>query len=219
MLSSARTRVVIGIAAAVWFFVALAAGQDGALDVSLRTFSLAGSIVAFVFALYDKYLWRLKLVRQITGKPLVEGTWRGVLQSDYVRPGETNPIEPIPTVIRITQSDTVLLVTQFTKESTSTTEQGQLTKEADGRWRLSWLYRNEPRLTIQNRSDVHRGAAELWITGANGCELQGGYFTSRRTRGDFTFTEWSSQSFTDAKAALESSEFSKAKPFVKETHF
>jgi hypothetical protein len=219
MVSSTRTRVIIGIAAAVWFFVALAAGQDGALDVSLRTFSLAGSIVAFVFAIYDKYLWKLKPVRQFTGKPLVEGTWRGVLQSDYVRPGETEVIDPIPTVIRITQTDSKLLITQFTNESTSITEQGELTKEADGRWRLSWLYRNEPRLTIQNRSDVHRGAADLWITGPNGCELQGGYFTSRKTRGDFTFTEWSAHSFTDAKAALESSDFGEAKPFVKEAHF
>lgn len=219
MVSSTRTRVVIGISAAVWFFVALAAGQDGALDVSLRTFSLAGSIVAFVFAIYDKYLWKLGPVRRFTGKPLVEGTWRGTLHSDYIRPGETEAIAPIPTVIRITQTDSKLLVTQFTNESTSITEQGQLSKEADGRWRLSWLYRNEPRLTIQNRSDVHRGAADLWITGTNGCELQGGYFTSRKTRGDFKFTEWSAHSFADAQAALDSSEFGSAKPFVRETHF
>ncbi|MBV9872122.1 MAG: hypothetical protein JO214_16020 [Frankiaceae bacterium] len=218
MGETARTRVIIGITAAVWFVVALVSGPEGVAEVSLRAFSLAASVVTILLLLYEKWLWRWKAVRYFTKKPLLEGTWRGTLKSDYVPPGKSEPVPPIPTVIRIRQTDTTLFVTQFTSESTSTTEQGRLSKEADGRWRISWLYTNQPRPTIQDRSAVHRGAADLWLSGSHGEVLDGGYFTGRKTRGDLLFDEWCSVPFADASSAFQSLKFVQAHPFVRDDH-
>jgi hypothetical protein len=207
-----QTRVAIGLAAAVWFTVAILTDQTVS-TTALKTVSITASIATVVFVLYDRFLWRLPVIRTITGKPHVAGTWRGTLQSDYVRPGEAAPVPAIPTVIRVKQTDSNLYVTLFTSESASVTEQARLIEESDGRWRMSWLYINNPRQSVQFRSSTHRGVCDLYLSGRQGDVLRGSYFTSRRTTGELTFTEWSRCSYNDFVSAIAGTDFSEAHPF------
>jgi hypothetical protein len=210
--ASTQTKVAIGIAAVVWFIVAILTNQTVS-TTALKTISIAVSAATIIFLLYDRFIWKVAVVRAFTGKPLVAGTWRGTLQSDYVRPGESDPIPPIPAVIRVTQTDSTLLVTLFTGESQSVTEQGRIVKEADGRWRMSWLYVNNPRPSLQHRSNVHHGVCDLYLSGSDGEALVGQYFTSRKTTGEIRFAEWSKHSYGDAASALAGSDFGTARPF------
>ena len=150
MINKTQTKIAIGIAAVIWFAVAVATNQDAQMT-ALKTFSIAGTVVTILFLLYDRFIWKWTPVRAITKKPLVAGTWRGMMQSDYVRPGEATPVPPIPTVIRFKQTNSSLVATLFTGESESMSEQAQLIKEEDDRWRLSWVYRNTPRQSVQER--------------------------------------------------------------------
>src|SRR5215469_3547136 len=180
MNANTQTKIAIGIAAGIWFLIAVLTNQ-AVSNVALKTVSIVASVVTIFFLLYDRIIWKLPPVRVVTGKPVVAGTWRGTLQSDYVHPGENDPRPPIPAVIRITQTDSSIFVTLFTSESESTTEQGRILKEADGRWRMSWLYVNNPRPSLQYRSSIHHGVCDLYLSGQHGELLTGRYFTSRKT--------------------------------------
>lgn len=215
MVESGKSKLAIGVAAAVWFVVALFSSGDAVSTVALRTISIAGTATTMLFLLYDRFIWQWSFVRRFTGVPFIKGTWRGTLMSDYVRPGDDKPVPPIPTVIRVIQTAFTVTVTLFTEESESVTEQGRMVREPDGRWRVSWLYSNTPRPSVQHRSHHHRGVCDLYLSGRDGESLAGYYFTSRRTTGELRFTEWSRHSYGDARSALAASDFAPATPFVR----
>ena len=51
---------------------------------------------------------------------------------------------------------------------------------------LIYTYQNEPRVEIQDQSTMHYGTAMLNVT--NSLELEGNYFTGRKTRGSMSFS-------------------------------
>lgn len=215
MVDKTQTKIIVGLAAGIWFLVALLSGGQSIPTTALKTVSIAGTVITILFLLYDRFIWKWSVVRAFTGKPLVAGTWRGELQSDYIRSGETVPVPAIPTVIRVKQTNSTLFITLFTGESQSITEQGQILKEDDDRWRMSWVYVNDPRASVQHRSQQHRGTCDLYVSGKDGESLSGKYFTSRKTTGEITLTEWSRHSYGDADSALKSTDFGVNKPFVR----
>jgi hypothetical protein len=214
MSANTRVRVAIGIAAIVWFVIALLAHQ-AASTTALRSISIAASVATIIFLLYDRYIWKWSVVRMFTGKPLVEGTWRGTLKSDYIPQGGTKPLPAIPSVIRIEQTDSNIYITLFTKESQSVSELGRLVKEADGRWRITWQYVNSPRPPVRHRSSVHQGVCDVYLTGSGGETLAGQYFTNRKTIGEVYFNEWSKRKYGDAESALKAADFYQAHPFTR----
>lgn len=212
MSASIKPRIAIGIAAVVWLVIAFVSGDTDGQWTALRAFSIAGSIATLLFLVYDRWAWAWPWIRWFTGKPNLNGTWRGELQSDFVRDGKQ--IDAIPTVIRIKQTDSTIYVTLFTGESSSITEQSELVREADDRWRLTFVYTNKPRAEVRSRSDQHQGLCELYIAGMDD-RLSGNYFTSRKTTGEMKFDEWSKKKYGDANTALAASDFANPKVFAK----
>lgn len=211
-MENLKVRIGIGIAALVWLGLALLAGQ-GFSQLPLRVYSIAGTLAALVFALWERFIWKWKPVRYMMGVPLIAGTWRGELLSSYVRTDGTS-VPPIPAVIYVSQSASKWTVTLFTGESKSISEQAKLIHDPDGRWRLTWQYVNIPRPTVRDRSERHKGAAEVYIGSQPGEGLEGAYFTDRRTDGELRFPEWSSVRYSSADSAISAGGFGDAKPFV-----
>jgi len=212
MVERKTVQIIVGLVAVVWLVLALLAGQ-ALSPTPLRLYSVGVTAVTLVFLTYDEYLWRWKFVRYFTGLPLLEGTWRGTLLSSFIHDGQQIP--PIPTVLRIKQTASTVSITLFTAESSSVSEQARLTKEPDGRWRLSWLYANTPRPSVRYRSDRHHGACYLYVGPTSEDGLRGEYFTDRLTRGELQLTEWSKHKYDGAESALASHAFDIPHPFAR----
>jgi hypothetical protein len=213
MATRIQQQLIIGIVAAVWLVLALLTGQPLS-PTPLKLYSAAGSVVALTLLVYDRYIWRWSVIRRFTGRPLLAGTWRGVVKSSYVH-ADGRRAGDIRTVIRVTQTASSVTVTLFSAESTSTSQQASLTCLPDGRWSLWWTYENTPRPSVRDRSDRHIGSAVVELGGSHGEVLVGEYFTDRMTRGELAFGEWSPDRFGSAQAALDSTAFQPPRPLVR----
>jgi len=213
LVSRTTQQIIIGIVAVVWLVLALLTGQPLS-PTPLKLYSVGGTVVAFVLLGYERYAWRWRVVRRFTGVPLLAGTWRGTLISSHIKPDGTK-VAPTPTVLRITQTASILTVTLFTGESTSVSKAVALKRLPDNRWSLSWFYENTPRPEVRHRSERHCGAAEVFLGGRDGEELTGEYFTDRMTRGELQLREWSAHSYGTAEAALKATEFGTPQPFAR----
>ncbi|WP_404814108.1 Cap15 family cyclic dinucleotide receptor domain-containing protein [Kitasatospora fiedleri] len=208
-----KVRISIAIAAGVGLALAVLDGQ-GVTQVPFRIFSIGGLVATLVFALWERFIWKWKVVRYFTDVPLIAGTWRGETVSQYVLPDKTK-LPPIPTAVYISQTASNVTVTLFTGESKSVSERAKLIKDPDGCWRLSWQYLNTPRPEVRDRSQPHRGAAEVTIGQQTGEGLQGSYFTDRPTQGSLHLSEWSPVRYGSSATALAGGEFQDAQPYAK----
>ncbi|WP_425315447.1 hypothetical protein [Streptomyces viridochromogenes] len=184
-------------------------------QVPFRILSIGGLVATLVFSLWERFIWQWKIVRYFTGVPLIAGTWRGEMVSQYVRPDATR-VPPIPTVLYISQTASKVTVTLFTGESKSVSDRVKLIRDSDGIWQLSWQYVNTPRPEVRHRSEPHRGAAQVDIGSQPGEGLQGSYFTDRPTQGELHLGEWSPARYSSAERALASERFQDARPYVRE---
>ena len=81
-------------------------------------------------------------------------------------------------------------VVLITGESRSRSISSSIEKIQD-EWQLTYCYLNVPNANVRNRSTIHYGTALLCIE--NPEEIQGQYFTDRKTTGDMKFQPESEQ--------------------------
>lgn len=158
-----------------------------------RLWKYAANGIAFSYGFYlifSKYLWRIKLIQWIFNidRPDLNGRWTGKRAPQTLKgPAESKIID---TEIAIEQT---LYEIRFreqnhakgNKEITSTNfgEAASLSR-VQGRWRLSVIYSNRPMPDGAKHGAAHFGALllELDSMRAQGCELTGEYWTSKRTK-------------------------------------
>lgn len=201
MISRNNVQAVIIIAVIFWGLALFFQGVD-LYPALLRPYSLVVGGVIIILALYDNLLWRIPYLRWIPGRPPnLNGTWAGVLTSNYCVPGSSTPVAPVLAFIVVTQSASEISIKQVTTESHSRTLTCALDRSSES-WTASYTYINEPNLSVQIRSSIHRGAGILNIHGSPPSSIEGPYWTSRGTMGTVDFTHWSSQKhsrFEDAR--------------------
>lgn len=166
----------------------------------------AASSVASLFVLaFDHFLWRLPRVgRKLSGRPDMRGTWRGRLASNWVNPDTGQRKDPDPEVYLVVRqtfwSVTAILIT---KESKSCSTTATIEDDGCGQYQFVAQYRNTPRASVRERSEVHHGSFKLDVGGEPVDRLEGYYWTDRRTMGELEFDRRSGKavdSFTHAKA-------------------
>lgn len=137
--------------------------------------------------LFDRHLWRWGPLRGLIGRPVLHGTWHGVLQSDFVRDGQRIP--PIDDVFLVVeQRYWQVRVSQYTAESRSHSVTAAFTQGPDGGGRLLFTYTNEPDdPEVLKRSPRHYGTALLDAPRDTTAGIRGRYFTDRSTTGTLTF--------------------------------
>lgn len=184
-----RTIVVKLTAAVVIAIFAISSWvTSGKLDlVWLRYFSGAVVVATLLLTAYDLFLWRVPLVQRVPGVPRsVRGTWKGTIASMWMDPSTGTRVNPIDAYLVVRQTSTTVTVRLLTQESTSSSTLARVA-QPDGSPVLDYLYLNQPRATVRDRSPMHHGSVALEISGAPAHRLMGRYWTDRDSKGEIKF--------------------------------
>lgn len=198
MPSRPQLQIAIGLAALTWAVLLIINGVAVKL-AWLRPYGLVVGLVTVAFVAFDKWLWRLGPIKRVAKRQVVHGTWKGRLTSTWKRP-EGN-LEPIPVYLVVRQTYSTVVLTFLTAESKSVSLVSALDVSAPGSCVLLSTYVNTPRLLLQDRSRIHRGAMILEVHGAPPRSLEGFYWTDRDTKGEIILDAYSRELYSDFKSA------------------
>lgn len=140
-------------------------------------YGYAGEAIAFsalIMVAYEKWLWRYNPFEEM---PTLKKKYKGTLRSTY------DGIER-ETTLEIKQTLLSIEVIFITEESKSKSISSSIEK-IQGEWQLTYCYLNVPQANVRDRSSIHYGTALLCVE--NPEEIQGEYFTDRKTTGDMKF--------------------------------
>lgn len=195
MPSSSWIRIAVAIAAivslgAVWF-------RTGEWQWDSARFTISASSVAIIALLaYDRSLWRWPLLRRLTKRPVLHGTWKAELRSSYAG-SAGNAIEGYMT---IRQTYSTVQVDMLFENSRSFFLSGGLRQE-DGRARLQYLFRSEGDALHQQDNPPSRGAAVLVVSRRPHLHMDGDYWMERGTKGTIRTQSYSPDVFESFDAA------------------
>jgi hypothetical protein len=149
----------------------------------------AGAVASLFVLAFDHALWRVpKLGRRLSKRPDIRGTWRGCLASKWVDPEMNEQIDPDPEVyLVVRQTFWSITANLMAKESKSCSTTATIEDDGCGQYQLVAQYRNTPRASVRDRSEVHHGSFKLDISGEPVDRLEGYYWTDRGTMGELNF--------------------------------
>lgn len=183
MLSRLHLSALLLVAAALWGGMLVFEG----VAVSgrwFRPFSTVVGVVLLLLVAFDLWAWRLRFLQGwFVPRPDLRGTWRVELHSDWTDPTTNQIVGPIAAYLVVRQTFSTLSLRMLTPESSSELVAAEISKAVDGTYRLAAVYRNEPKLSIRDRSPIHYGAIVLDVQGDPVTDLVGHYWTDRSTRG------------------------------------
>ncbi|MBU0516838.1 MAG: hypothetical protein KJ621_18955 [Proteobacteria bacterium] len=151
----------------------------------LWPFSLVLSFLVAVWGVFNRYLWRLKILKGwFVKRPDLRGTWQVKLSSDSKDPDTGELLNPILCFLVVRQTFSSLSMRLITPESSSSLIASKLIRTDDGIFQVVGVYRNEPKLELRGvRSEIHYGALIINIHGDPPSSLDGEYWTDRKTKG------------------------------------
>lgn len=173
------------------------------LKEGFRAVSFGITATTLFWTFHFSYGWKIWGLKKIFYRPDLNGTWSGILKSDYIdENGKT--CDDIDFFIVIRQSFLRIHFTTFTNSfiGTSYSETISLKKET-GLKNVSYLYRKE---TSQDDDDfLQEGATELRLIDSTTRKLEGKYWSNRKTNGKIDVKFISKKivdSFSDAKSLI-----------------
>lgn len=149
----------------------------------------AGALASVLVLWFDHQLWRIpRIGRRLSKRPDIRGTWRGRLASEWINPETQERIPPDPEVyLVVRQTFWSVTANLMTKESKSCSTTATIEDDGCGQYQLVAQYRNTPRASVRDRSEVHHGSFKLDIGGEPTDRLEGYYWTDRKTMGELNF--------------------------------
>ncbi len=193
-------KAIIYTAVAVWAVVLLIGGQKLSSDL-LRPVSAVTSIVVLLSIAFELWLWKLPVLRGwLVKRPVIEGTWRAELSSNWQDAGGA-AIPPVRGYVVIRQSLLNLSLRLLTEESSSHLVGTEIVCTVDGLYCVSGVYRNEPNYRERGHSPIHYGAVWLQVIQSPEQMLQGHYWTDRNTAGEMRLTDRRKEKFQDFASA------------------
>lgn len=184
MLSRLHLSSILLVSAAIWGGMLVYEGV--AVNGSwFRPFSTVVGGLLFLLAIFDRWAWRLRILHGwFVPRPDLRGTWCVELKSDWRNQATDKVIDPIVAYLVVRQTFSTINARMLTAESASELVAGEINRASDGTYRLAAIYRNEPKLSVRDRSAIHYGAIVLDVLGDPVKDLNGYYWTDRKTRGE-----------------------------------
>ncbi len=164
--------------------------------VSLFNFSIIESVsysisTLSVFAfLFVSFAWKWKVFRGwLVPFPNISGKWKGFLESSYEGASKRIPIE-----LSIIQTFLHIQIKLTSKESKSNSIAAEFNIDDDRNIKqICYIYRNEPKAKLQERSPIHYGSVILDIDAND--KMSGTYWTGRKTIGDISVSKCGKNKF------------------------
>lgn len=201
MISKTHLSTILFIAAIAWGVLLVVSGVT--VSVSwLKYLSTVTGILLLILGGFDLWLWRLPLLQGwFVKRPIISGTWRGVLRSDWVDPSTGKVHEPINGFMVVRQTYSSLSLRLLTKESSSELIGAEIVSDLDGTRRIAGVYRNEPRQSNRQRSPIHYGGILLQVVDRPATGLNGHYWTDRNTSGEIGLSDRRSELYPNFETA------------------
>lgn len=189
MITRPQITAIIALCVALWTGLLALRGVPLSAQMLVPFGTVVGA-VSIALIIFDAWAWRLPIFRGwLIKRPVLQGTWRTELQSDWLNPetGGGVPLINCFTVIRQTASK--LSIRLITAESKSETVSAGIEVCADGTFEVSCNYRNKPKSLYRYRSEVHYGSMLLSAESATPNRLEGEYWTDRKTTGSLVLSD------------------------------
>ena len=151
----------------------------------------SGSVTVLTMAalVFEKWGWKLPILGKMLGAPEnIHGTWKAVMESDWVNPQTLQRHPTIEAYLVVRQSFSTVSVRMFSNESYSDTLVAKVDVEPNGFSRLVATFLNTPDQDVRGRSAMARGAFHLRIEGDPPHALSGDYWTERKANGTIKTT-------------------------------
>ncbi|WP_434707125.1 hypothetical protein J3P75_14140 [Pseudomonas sp. R1-1] len=179
--------LLVGTSADAWFSIAYFGGLD--LSKVLDFFGLIPKVVSIdllVIAVFIKWGWRLKIFRGwLVPFPNLSGSWVGYIYSDWKNPETGEKPAPIPVMLTVNQSFFHISCMMRTGEMESSSYSEGFLIDPDRQIKsVSYIFTSKPRLSLNERSIPHDGAAVFQIIEKPKQKLVGRYWTERLTKGE-----------------------------------
>lgn len=183
MISRLHLSAILLCAAILWGLLLIAQGVT--VEATwLKPFSTVIGGVLLLLLAFDKWLWRWGVLQGwFVKKPDLQGTWQIELSSQWKDPqtGESPPNSTTFLVVR--QSFSLISLRMLTPESSSEVLGANIIEAPDGTYRVYAVYRNEPKISVRERSPIHYGGLVLAVEGSPVNCLSGHYWTDRNSCG------------------------------------
>jgi hypothetical protein len=177
--------------------------SDTPLENVRKIASYSISITTILVFLFNRWIWKW-LPEFLSGRPNLSGTWKGKIEYRSINPDDKKDIKGAVDIVYVTIRQTFLStkICVFTPESESHSLCSNITQTDTGSWELSYTYDNTPDRRVRDRSQRHRGAAELKINRVNGeYKILGDYWTDRWSQGHLNFLDHRSNLATNYASA------------------
>lgn len=179
--------LLVGLSAVAWFSLAYVNGLDlSKLKDFLGLVPKVVSIDLFVVAVFAKWGWKLKIFRGwLVPFPDMNGSWVGLIYSDWINPTTGEKISPIPVMLAVNQSFFHISCIMRTSEMESSSYSEGFIIDPDRQIKnIAYSYSSKPRLSLSKRSTPHDGTVVFKIIENPNQKLVGRYWTERLTKGE-----------------------------------
>ncbi|UZE09618.1 hypothetical protein [Pseudomonas sp. B21-053] len=179
--------LLVGTSAVAWFSIAYCSGLD--LSKVRNFFGLIPKVVSadlLVIALFIKWGWKFKVFRGwLVPFPNLNGSWVGFIYSDWTNPETGAKPPPIPVMLTVNQSFFHISCMMRTSEMESSSYSEGFIIDPDRQIKsVAYIFTSKPRLSLNERSIPHDGAAVFQIIEKPKQKLVGRYWTERLTKGE-----------------------------------
>lgn len=152
-------------------YIIFSIGISKITDISIYdSIGYAITLTLLEILIFKKWLWKLKIISNITGIKNIQGEWTGILHSNY--DDKEHSIEKII----IKQSFNKYKIVMETKESKSLSDINKIKINDFDRMELQYLYKNEAPVNLRKKNPMHFGVAKLEYKNN---KLIGTYWTDR----------------------------------------
>ena len=195
MSNSLNIKVLIGLAVALFALSLFCLDYFDVYDLTdasefFRAYSAALSVTTSALALLVWKGWKIRWLKGwLIQVPNLNGTWEGVLQSDWINPETKESIGPISSILVVKQTLFGMSCVVRTGEMISYSISAGIERDPSNHIeKLIYTYRSEPKPSVSERSAIHHGTAVLEFGTNPSWSLSGRYFTERNTTGELQFT-------------------------------